>query len=322
LNGTAPGAGAAPPGRFAPLAALAGAVLIWGGQFASARFDVTNPVPLPADAITALRFAVAGGLFLPLVWRFGWRDACGIGWWRAAALVALAGAPYALVLMGALHLTPAAHAATINPATVCLAAVLGPWLAGRAKASAAALAAGACVVAGLVLLTGFGGAAGGLARVGDAIVFASGLMWAAYVALVRRWRLEAWRTTAVVAVGSLLYALPWLAVEAARGWPVLGPVPGARLAFSAAYMGVAVSVVATAGFTFAVTRLGPVLPSSATPVVPVVATLLAAALLGEVPTAAQLGGIALVVLGVVGVNVAGSRPAASRAGAPPTIRPR
>ena len=279
------------------------AVLAWGGQYVVARADITGDHGIDAAATVALRFAVASLVFAPLAFYWGLRDLCGLGWQRAATVVLLAGAPYTLIVLGSLHFTSVAHAAAINPATVCLFAVLIPWIVGQQRFPTGRLTGAAIIATGLVLLTGvlYGGASR-TSLIGDAILFLSGAMWALYIFLVQRWRLDPWRTSAVIAVLSSLYAFPYLAIVGLPGTTI------ARVAWTSFYQGLLVFVVANSCFTWAIGVLGPREPATLSPLVPVVGTLLGFVVLGEQPTVVQFGGIALIVGGVLHVNLTSASP--------------
>jgi drug/metabolite transporter (DMT)-like permease len=283
-----PGAPRVLMARFAVLLV----VLIWGGQYVVARADIIEGRGIDAAATVALRFAVAALFFGPLALRWGLRDLCGLGWQRGSTVVLLAGAPYTLIVLGSLHVTSIARAATINPATVCLFAVLIPWIVGREGFPANRLAGVAVVATGLILLTGvlYGGA-NQASLIGDGLLIVSGALWALYIFLIRRWRLDPWRTSAVIAVLSGLYALPYLAIAGLPGSTI------AHVEWTSFYQGLLVFVVANSCFTWAIGILGAREPDTLSAVVPAVGTLLGFVVLGEQPSAIQFGGIVLIVGG-------------------------
>jgi drug/metabolite transporter (DMT)-like permease len=276
------------------------AVFAWGGQFVAARSDITAAQPIDAFGIVALRFAAASLVMLPLAVRWGLhRDFCGLGWRRALAATSLYGAPYALILTGALHFTTVAHASAIAPGTTCLVIVLVPWLFGRETMSLVRVAGLIGICLGLALVTGALASSATLRMlVGDGLVVVSGLMWATYVLAVRRWGVDAWHANAVAMVLSGLFAFPYLI------WNGLPDVAWSRMVWTALYQGVIVAVIGNSLFTWAIGVLGTRAPATASPFVPVVATMLAAVLLAEQPTAVQLAGICAIVAGVLSVNLA------------------
>jgi drug/metabolite transporter (DMT)-like permease len=300
------------PRRFLARLALALAVFCWGSQFVAVRFDVTDGSGIDALSLTAMRFAVGGLFFAPLAWRWGFlRDACGLGWRRAFILFMLAGAPYALLLMGALQLTPATHAAAINPGTVCAVSVLLPWALGDERFSRQALLGVAIVLVGLVLVTGLLDASfTPLVLLGDLLVFASGCIWAVYIRLIRRWRVDPWRATAAIVTLSAVYGWTYFLISG------LPDVPVWRIAWLAVYQGVLLGVVVAAVYAWAVSVLGPREPATWSPLIPIIALITAIAVLGEELTMLQLTGILLVVGGVLTTNLAASLPKESSSGTP------
>ena len=102
------------------------AVSIWAGWLVVMRLGVTTR--LSAPDLTALRFATAGLVLLPIVLRRGFAiDPLGRSGF--AAVVFGGGAPVALVIGAALQFAPVAHAGALYQGTVplavaCLAAIV------------------------------------------------------------------------------------------------------------------------------------------------------------------------------------------------------
>jgi drug/metabolite transporter (DMT)-like permease len=91
------------------------AASIWASWSAMTRFATR----FDAWDIALLRYGLAGLLLAPTLVRRGL--ALGrLGWLGLAALVAGAGAPYALVAAGALRLAPAAELSALNPGCIPL----------------------------------------------------------------------------------------------------------------------------------------------------------------------------------------------------------
>ena len=112
--------------------------------------------------------------------------------------------------------------------------------------------------------------------------------------LTRAWNVAPFAATAIVSVPSLAY----LPVYALLRPGLLGAPLGVVL-LQAAYQGVLNAVVALYLYGVAVRALGPARGSLVPPAVPVLTALLAVPVLGEVPTAAQWLGVALVFAGLV-----------------------
>lgn len=278
------------------VAAAAGilAMLLYGGQFVVSRWSLQRTLS-PWD-LAALRFTVAGLCVLPLLARHGFASAAGIGWPRAIVLAITVGAPYTLVLFAGLALAPAAHGAVIIPGVTPVVSVLLVWLWLGERPRAVTAAGLAVIVVGLVLvsLPGAAETAGPLVWAGDLLFVGAGTLWACFTVLARRWHVDPTRGTAVVWVLALAY-VPVYAVFA--GTRLLDTSRGEVL-FQAVYQGIGVAILALFLYTWAIRVLGPSFASLFMPLIPVFGVLLGIPVLGEVPSAVQLIGMAAVSVGL------------------------
>jgi drug/metabolite transporter (DMT)-like permease len=112
---------------------------------------------------------------------------------------------------------------------------------------------------------------------------------------MRRSRLTALEATALICVGSLLTYIP---LYLASGLTRLLEAPPAEVAIQAIYQGVMVSVVALIAFNRSLALIGRRSPAF-TALVPVIATLLAIPVLGEVPDPRHVGAILAIGAGVL-----------------------
>ncbi|WP_175835032.1 DMT family transporter [Burkholderia anthina] len=266
------------------------AALIWGGFPVVTRLGVTHAA-LDAFDIAFIRFAVSGMLLLPVVLRRGVRTL------HPAAIVLMvigAGAPYILTVAAALSRAPVGYFALTPGSMIAFTAVLGRWIA-RETLSAARLTGIVTILAGMALAASdaLSGAIGPLAV---ALFVLGGLLWAVYNVTTKHAAAGALHATAIVSVGSaLLYCPLYLVV---RGGAVLH-APVAAIATQAIYQGVLMSVLALYCFSRAVVALGPAIGATFAALMPLLATLEAALLLGERPHAAALAGIAIVTAGMI-----------------------
>jgi drug/metabolite transporter (DMT)-like permease len=270
--------------------------LIWGVQAVVSRQSVADGIS--AADVTILRFAVASVLLLPLALRRMRPFPVGaLGWRRALILTALAGAPYALVLVAGAAFAPALHASVIVPGlipvmTVALAfAVLGERPRKRRMLGLALVLAG---------IGAFGWQAFGSGRslegawIGDLFFVANAVMWSVFGLLARRWKTDAIDVTVATCLLSLL-VLPVFALT----MPIrLGAVAWPAIALQAVYQGALVGVGALFLYTKSVELLGAARATLFLPLNPVVTALAGVALLGEYPSAIEVAGMLLVIAGM------------------------
>ena len=276
-----------------------------GVYFTLARGGITSGFT-PAD-LTFLRFAVSGLLFLPVLWRLGLRDLAGIGWPRGAALLAVGGPAFAFLQTWGFEYAPLAHGAVITPAAVTIASmllailVLGDRL-GRARAL------GTGMVVGGLFLMGWDGLSGPEAGtwIGDLLFVGAGLVWSGYTVLLKMWRLDALRATAVVAVLSLALVLPYYA--ATGGFARLSALPVEALLLQGFGQGVLAGVVLIYAFGRAIVLLGPGRAGLFPSIVPAVSILLGIPVLGEWPSVLEVAGLFIVTAGLlVAIGLAGRK---------------
>jgi len=130
--------------------------------------------------------------------------------------------------------------------------------------------------------------------VGDALILSSALAWAFYSVLAKRWGFHPWLLTRFVAFSSALIYLPvyllWLPKQ-------LDAVPMSTLVLQGLYQGVGATIVAMLLVPKAVEKLGAERVGALIALVPVLAGVAAAPLLGEALTAWLLAGLVCVSLG-------------------------
>jgi drug/metabolite transporter (DMT)-like permease len=278
------------------LAAGTAAALLWGLYLALSRAGVVGG--LAAIDIAVIRYGVAGLVMLPVFATRGLPLIARIGWWRAAALAALAGPPFVLAGVGGYAFAPLAHGALIQPAAVTIGSIaLAAWLL-RDRPTRERLLGLGVIVAGLAIVAGPGLFAGGaMTPLGDAMFLAAGLMWAAFSILSKRWGAGPVEATALVSVLSGVVLVP--VVAATSGFGRILALPSGELAAQVVVQGVLSGVVAVLAFTSAVKWLGASRAAAFPAMVPVTATLLGIPVAGEWPTALQLGGLVVVVAGLI-----------------------
>jgi drug/metabolite transporter (DMT)-like permease len=270
---------------------------IWASWSAVTRLAVTTNLD-PWD-IALLRFGAAGLLLAPVIGRRGLaRDR--LGWLGLAALVAGAGAPYALVAAAALRLAPVADLSALNPGCIPLFVAAIAFVVAGERVSADRKAGLALMLAGAVLLVAWNTTGAGQSwstgrALGAALAALAALMWAVFTLVMRRAELEPLHAAALVSVGSLAGYLPlYLAWRGAA----LAQAPPAELAIQVIFQGVLVTIVSLLLYGRAVAILGASGGAAFGALVPALSALIAIPLLGEWPGAAEWLGIVVISAGV------------------------
>lgn len=271
-------------------------VAVWGLNFPIVKGAFTE---LPPFVFNGLRFASATVLLLLVLrrlegpWRVARADLPGL------VLLGLIGhAGYQTLFMNGLARTTAGHSALLLALVPLFVGVLGVAL-GLERPSPR-MWAGLVIAFGGVftLLQGRGGLAfDGGTLIGDLLMLAAALCWAAYTVLSRPLlrRISALRLTAV----TLIPGLPAILVPAIPGllrldWAAVSPRAWAALAFSAIFAVVVSYVIWYAS----VQAVGSARTATFSYLIPVVALIAARVMLGEPLGSVQVGGGAVVLLGV------------------------
>ena len=264
------------------------AFLLFAGQFVLSRQGIVAGLT-PYD-IVALRFGVAGPVAAGLLL---WLRPDGINWARGLTLTIFAGAPYFMMMLQGLSYAPASNVVIINPGMtlvggVTLAALLpGDRMTGRQLVAAAVALGGLLLVGGATLLSDQG-----QAWIGNLWFALSGLSWAIFMVLLKRWRVHPGWAALMVAALSLPYLL-WYALAAPAGTV---QVPVSEYLIQAIYHGIIHALLAMWLFAYAVRALGPGVMALMTPIVPVTGLILSVAFLAERPVPLQWVGALLVCL--------------------------
>jgi drug/metabolite transporter (DMT)-like permease len=268
------------------------AATIWAGFPALTQFSIEQTLT-PYD-ITALRFGIAGVLLLPFYFR---RGLGGIRWPVALLITFGAGAPYVLMTAAGLWYAPAAHFGVITPSCMLLFSALGSRLLLGDRLTRARLVGIGVIVCGLVAL-GWEGLAsfGGATWIGDLMFAAGGLMWATYTVSSRRFKLDPFHATVLVAVFSLVAFIP---LYGATFGSVLLQAPLREILVQGIFQGILSAIVALLCFTRAVAILGAARGAVFGALVPGLALLFAIPILGQFPTRLQITGVAFVTVGML-----------------------
>jgi drug/metabolite transporter (DMT)-like permease len=269
------------------------ASLFWASAFAGVRHGL-NVGFSPID-LTVHRFLWSGLAFLPFVVRGGISDLNGIGWGRGILLAVLGGPCFVLISYSGFLLVPLGHGGVIQPSCLALGGLLLAtlWLGEKfvAKRAIGAL----IIVCGLVVIGAEAFVASGVHGIaGDLIFVLTGLMFATFGTLLRLWRIAALPATMAISVVSLL-AVPVYWILGGFDHMI---IPGLREnLLQLVLQGVLAGPAAVYLFARSIHLLGAgraaVFPSLVPPFVLLIGWLA----LGETPTALQLTGLVIVLLG-------------------------
>jgi drug/metabolite transporter (DMT)-like permease len=270
------------------------AVAIWAGWLVMTRLAVTTT--LTAPDLTALRFAVAGVILLPVVLRRGLAFNR-LGWPGFVAVVIGAGAPVPLLVGAGLSFAPVVHASVLTQGILplivaCLAAVaLKERLVPIRKAGLVLVGVGGLVIGGLGISS-----FGGRQSIGHLLFLSAACLLACYTVAIRRARLDGLHAAAIAAVVSLLIYFPlYFAFTDNRG---LLEARLADLLCQALYQGVVMAAVSFALYGRSIMLLGASSAAAFIALAPAVAALMAIPALGEWPTSIDWLAIGMTSAGV------------------------
>jgi drug/metabolite transporter (DMT)-like permease len=293
--------------RFTAWAVLLATLVLWSGNWIVARAVRDDISP---GVATAGRLAIVALLLAPFVWRglaaklprLSRRD------WQVLWLLGFAGGGIHLALQWlGLHYTTATSATlylSTAPIFILLLAapVLGEAIGVRQWLGVAVSFCG-------IALIGMRGEVTRLTfNIGDFCALLSMVFWGSYTVLLRLRRdaLELLEFIAVVCVLGLAFMAPWLVAEYLIGMKMALNAAGAAAVL---YSALGSLLLAYAGWSYVVTRLGAARAGVTMHLMPAIAVGLAALFLGERPYWFHFAGVALILAGVT-LASARMRPAA------------
>jgi drug/metabolite transporter (DMT)-like permease len=268
--------------------------LFWALGFVAAKHGMAHGLG-PAEI--AFHRTVWVGLTMAPVLAIEGRlgDLGGIGWRRGIALAVCGGIPFAMLSYVGFNFVPLGHGGVIQPSCAALGGIVLSALVLHEATPTARIAGGLAIVAGLTLLgTEALATIGTHGIIGDLTFMGAGLTFAVFGLLLRLWRIAPLRAVAVVSIVSLIYV------------PVHGLIFGFERMIAAGWFEPPPQVVAQglfAGpgaiylFTRAVMLLGASRAALFPALVPAITLLIGFLVLGDVPSLAQLAGLAVVGVG-------------------------
>lgn len=277
-----------PPHPYAyPLALMV--VAIWSGFILVSRLGGTTA--MTAWDLFAIRTLTAAVLLAP-IWCYRRRPALRDR--RMLALTAIGGLAYGLLAFSGFKRSPATHAAILLPGLLPFAIALAARSLLGERFGAARWVGLGLIGAGVASLAGEVFSPGATSLTGDLLLVAASACWAVYTVLLRRWAVAPLDAALAVTLLSAVFYLPVYAVALPKN---LGAVPWSAILLQAFYQGVLASIVQMLLYVRVIALLGPTRLGALMALVPGVAGLLAARLLGEPLTANTLAGLALVSAG-------------------------
>jgi drug/metabolite transporter (DMT)-like permease len=295
--------------RFTAWLVLIATLLLWSGNWIVARAVRAEVSPAVATVgrllivlVILLPFAIAG---LSRKWRkLSARD-----WQVLAALGLAGGGPHLALQWLGLHYTTAASGILYLSTTPIFILLMSYALGERIRARQwTGVAISFC---GVFLIATQGHPAALSFNRGDLMALASMVMWAGYTVLlrVRRDPLAVIELLVMVCVFGALFMLPWLAWEALGSGRLQLTLEGA---LAVTYSAVGSLLLAYAGWSYVVARLGAARAGVTLHLMPAFGVLLSALFLREYPRWFHFAGIALVLAGVALSSFKASSASSSR----------
>lgn len=270
------------------------AALCWSVGFVAAKHGVAIGFT-PAD-LAFHRFVWSGLVLLPMMARSGLADLGGVGWLRGLVILALAGPPQAFANYTGLTFAPLGHGAVIQPAMAALCGLLLAYFILSESLTRSRIIGVIGIILGLAVLAGEAiGTIGGTAWRGDLSFATAGILWAIFTTCLRKWKISGVMAAQAVGVLSLLiYAPIHAAVFGFQHMIAMGLLENL---LQAIIQGIFAGWLGIYLFARSVTALGAGRASTFPALVPAITILLGFLILGEVPTIAQLVGLAIVGVG-------------------------
>ena len=281
--------------RFTAWLVLMATLLLWSGNWVVARAVRDEIAP---GFATLGRLLVVLSILGPFAFRGLKNKLPGLGKkdWQFLAALGLAGGGVHLGLQWlGLHYTTAAsgilYLSTTPIFILLLALPLGEKI--RLPQWAGVLIS----FSGVFLIAAQGDVTRLSFNIGDLMALASMLMWAAYTVLlrVRRDPLSVVELLVMVCGFGLVFMLPWIAVELLAGMKIQWSEKGAAAVL---YSAIGSLLIAYAGWSYVVARLGAARAGVTLHLMPAFGVLLSAVFLDEYPHWYHFAGIALILAGV------------------------
>ena len=271
-----------------------GAALGWAAGFVAAKHGIEIGFT-PAD-LAFHRYFWTGIFLLPVMLRAGIADLGGVGWGRGLVMSILSGPPQAFIAYSGFILVPLGHGTTIQPACAALFGIILATFVLRERMTPHRLFGAAAIIGGL-LVFGFESftTIGKHGVGGDLLFVTAGCFWATAGILIRHWSLPGTRVVAAVGTLSVIVVAPSYLL--AVGYERLLQIGLWENVVQIVVQGLLAGALPIYLFAHAITRLGGGRASTFPALVPIFSLIIGFLALGVVPTAAQLIGLGVVLVG-------------------------
>jgi drug/metabolite transporter (DMT)-like permease len=271
----------------------AGAAMCWAIGLVSALHGIA--LGLSPLEVSLHRFVWAGLAFLPFVRRGGAADIAGVGWGRSIALTLCGGICLPLFSNAGFILVPLGHGGVIQPSCAALGGLVLATVLLKEKIypsrvfGAAALVCGLCII-GYEALSTFG--VTGIT--GDLSFAMAGFSFAIFGVLLKLWGITPIHAVAIVSVLSLVLLPIQYALSGFDRLIAIGLYQNVLLAL---VQGALSGAAATYLFTRAVMLLGAARAAVFPALVPPFTLVAGFVVLGNIPSALQIVGLVMVLIG-------------------------
>ncbi len=270
-----------------------GAALFWALGFVATRHGLKAGFT-PADLLMH-RFLWSGLAFLPVVFRAGLGNLCGIGWGRGLVLMVLGGPVMSIISYSGFLFVPLGHGSVIQPSCATLGGLFLAAALLKERVSFSRLFGAVVIVGGLAVIGAESIGHIGLSGVqGDLIFVLTGFMFAGFATLLRYCRVSAFSAAAIINTLSLSLLPVYAASGALARVAAIGLAENALQALG---QGILAGPAAMYLFAFSIQLLGVARAAVFPAIVPALTLLVGWLLLGEPPTALQAAGLVTVLSG-------------------------
>ncbi|GDY28308.1 membrane protein [Agarivorans sp. Toyoura001] len=281
------------------LLAVMATVLVWSAYFISLRSSALSPLSLLE--LSLFRYVIPGLLLSPLLIK-RWQRIRQVPWFYLAGMVIGAGLPFFLGSAVAMGFAPVAHGSTLVPGVAPLfVTAIAVLVYKQPFESFKKLGLSAIGVGVILLLASSWQQVNSQQTFGQLIFLVASFLWAVFTICARQSGLKPLETAAVVTVPNAAMLLIYLISFGSHTWGFT-QLPWQALAAQMLVQGLAVGLLASFCYGYAITRLGAELSSALGSLTPVFAAMFAYWLFAESLDLLTIIGMISTVLGVIAAS--------------------